>query len=125
MASAYKLAGNDLKLASNLESWSDRDISWLDEMQKIQGLMGSTERVFIKKFNFTLKSGNYVGAVDAEGYAKSRLDIEDLMRVLTEAGYDVAPTEITQSLRDPNYNMELRLEVSIPTPKKEKPNAKA
>lgn len=125
MASAYKLAGNDLKLASNLESWSDRDISWLDEMQKIQGLMGSTERVFIKKFNFTLKSGNYVGAVDAEGYAKSRRDIEDLMRVLTEAGYDVAPTEITQSLRDPNYNMELRLEVSIPTPKKEKPNAKA
>lgn len=125
MRDAFKMAKNELTLSSNLEKWSERDISWLDEMQKIQQLMGGTERVFIKKFNFHLRSGNYVAAVDAEGYAKSRRDIEDLMRVLTEAGYEVAPTEITQSLRDPNYNMELRLEVSIPTPKKEKPETKA
>ena len=125
MEGAYKLASNELKLAANLASWSDRDISWLDEMQKLQGLMGGTDRVFIKKFNFHLMSGDYIAAFDAEGYAKSRRDIEDLMRVLTEAGYEVKPTEITQSLKDPNYNMELRLEVNIPTPPKEKPAVKA
>lgn len=114
---AYNMAKkNELVLAGRLKSWSDRDISWLDELKKIQELMEGTERIYIKRFKFGVRSGKYVGTVDASGYAKSRRDIEDLMRVLTEHGYEVAPTAITSSLRDPKYTMELMLEISIPEP---------
>ncbi|MEQ9411383.1 MAG: pilus assembly protein PilM [Fuerstiella sp.] len=119
MRDTYKLAKNELLMARRLSEWSDRDISWLDQLQKIQQLMGSTDRVYIKRFKFGIRTGNYIGTIGAEGYAKSRRDIEDLQRTLTEAGYEVAPTEITQSLRDPKYAMELKLEVSIPVPKDE------
>ncbi len=124
MQDAYKMAKNELILDSRLSEWTDRDINWLDELKKIQELMGDTERVYIKQFKFGLRKGDYLAAIDAEGFAKSRRDIEDLQRVLREAGYEVAPTEITPSLRDPKYAMELKLEVSIPEPSK-KPAAQA
>jgi len=110
----YKNSEQDRKLDASLTEWKDRDFSWLDEMQKIQALMGGTDRVLIKKFKFSLRNGNYVALIEAEGLAKSRRDIEDLSKVLDDAGYEVAPKEIKASLRDPNYNMELRLEMSIP-----------
>ncbi|APZ96676.1 type IV pilus biogenesis protein PilM [Fuerstiella marisgermanici] len=117
MQEAYKLAKNELMLDRNLTEWTDRDINWLDEMQKLKDLMGGTDRVYIKQFKFGVRKGDYVASIEAEGFAKSRRDIEDLQRVLTEAGYEVAPSEITPSLRDPNYAMELNLEVSIPETK--------
>lgn len=118
---AYEMAKkNDLLLAERLKVWSDRDISWLDELTKIQGIMENTERLYIKQFKFSVRSGDYVGAIDASGYAKSRFDVEELMRLLTEAGYEVTPTAITQSLRDPKYSTELVLEINIPERKQEK-----
>ena len=111
---------NDLLLAERLKVWSDRDISWLDELTKIQGIMENTERLYIKQFKFSVRSGDYIGAIDASGYAKSRFDVEELMRLLTEAGYEVTPTAITQSLRDPKYSTELVLEINIPERKQEK-----
>ena len=119
MKDAYKLGKNDLLLDERLTEWMDRDISWLDELKQIKEIMGSTERVFIREFKFSLRKGDYVASFDAEGYAKSSRDVEDLMRVLTDAGYEVAATPIQQNPRDPNYPTELILEVSIPTPKKE------
>ena len=119
MKDAYKLGKNDLLLDERLTEWMDRDISWLDELKKIQEIMGSTERVFIREFKFSLRKGDYVASFDAEGYAKSSRDVEDLMRVLTDAGYEVAANPIQQNPRDPNYPTELILEVSIPTPAKE------
>ena len=93
-------------------------------MQKIQGLIGGTDRVLIKKFQFSLRTGNFLVLIEAEGVAKSRRDVEDLRYVLADAGYEVTPKEIKTSLRDPNYPTELRLEMSIPATKsKEKPKA--
>jgi hypothetical protein len=117
MKDAYKLGKNDLLLDERLTEWTDRDISWLDELKKIQEIMGSTERVFIREFKFSLRKGDYVATFDAEGYAKSSRDVEDLMRVLTDAGYEVAANPIQQTPRDPDYPTELILEVSIPAPK--------
>lgn len=112
----YKAAEDELRLDSDLQEWSNRDLSWLDEMQKIRTLMGGTDRVLIRKLKFSTRSGKYLGAIDAEGYARSRRDVEDLMQVLAEAGYEVTPKEMPQNMRDPAYPMELRLEVSIPDP---------
>ena len=119
MKDQYTLGKNDLLLDERLTEWMDRDISWLDELKKLQEIMGSTERVFIRQFKFSLRKGDYIASFDAEGYAKSSRDVEDLMRVLTDAGYVVAANPIQPNPRDPNYPTELILEVSIPTPKKE------
>lgn len=122
MNDRYKMAKNDLELAENLKSWSDRDISWLDEMVRLRKLMGSTENVFIKDLTFRQsQSKEYVATIDANGLAKSRRAIEDFERTLGEAGYEVKPNEMTQSLRDPDYTMEVKLEVKIPTPKTQEP----
>lgn len=119
MFEAWEMAKkHELPLAGRLESWENRDINWLDEIQKIQQLMEDTERIYIRRFKFGVRTGKYVGTIDVFGYAKSRRDIEDLMRVLTESGYEVTPTTISQSLRDPKYTMELTLEISIPEPAK-------
>ena len=125
LAEKYEAADNEIRLDRDLSEWTARDRNWLDEMRKIRELMGGTDRVLIRKLKFTLRSGDYIGAIDAEGYAKSRRDIEDLMQVLAEAGYEVTPKPITQSLRDPNYNMELRLEVSIPTTRSDESKKKS
>ena len=113
-----KPAKAERTLANRISDWSARDISWLDEMQKIQTLMQSTERVYINRFEFGVAGRDHAGTISAEGNAKSRRDIEDLMRVLREAGYEVSPSAITSNLRDPNYSMALTLEVSIPLSRK-------
>ena len=87
-------------------------------MQEIQSLMQSTERVYINRFEFGVAGRDHAGTISAEGNAKSRRDIEDLMRVLRDAGYEVSPSAITSNLRDPNYSMALTLEVSIPLSRK-------
>lgn len=118
MKDRYKQSGTELELAAEIQSWSDRDISWLDEMMKVREIMGSTERVFIKDVKFQHSdSRTHVGTISANGLAKSRRDIEDLERRLREAGYDVTPNEMQQSLRDPDYSMEVELDVRIPVPK--------
>ncbi|MCR9197515.1 MAG: pilus assembly protein PilM [Planctomycetaceae bacterium] len=117
MGDRYKAAKNQLELAEDLKAWSNRDIGWLDQMVKIREIMGSTERVFIKDVKFQhLDSKTHVGSISANGLAKSRRDIEDLERRLREAGFDVTPNEMQQSLRDPDYSMEVELDVRIPVP---------
>ena len=81
--------------------------------------MGTTERVYINRFQFAAGGRDEAGTISAEGHAKSRRDIEDLARTLREAGYEVTPTAITQSLRDPGYAMALTLEVEIPIRKQQ------
>ena len=110
----YDISEDDIKLDDSLTEWTIRDFSWLDELQKFQSLIGGTERVLIRKFKFSTRTGKYLATIEAEGYAKSRRDIEDLMEVLDDAGYEVAPKEAVPSLRDPKYKMELSLEVNIP-----------
>lgn len=110
----YRLSKDLLQQHDDLKDWGARDLNWLDEMERVQGLMGGTDRVLLKKFNFNLRKGDYLAAVDAEGFAKSRRDVEDLQKVMVEDGYVVQPGDIEPSLRDPAYGVELRIESSIP-----------
>ena len=111
----YKASSDQRRLDDDLTVWKDRDLNWLDEIEHVRELMGGTDRVLIRKFSFGTRSGSYLGTIDAEGYAKTRIDIEDLMKMLADKGYEVSPTEMVASMRDPNYKMALKLEVSIPT----------
>lgn len=110
----FKASRDLLELDKELRDWDARDLNWLDEMERVQNLMGGTDRVLVKKFVFNLRKGDYLASLDAQGFAKSRPDVEDLMKVMVEDGYEIRPGEITPSLRDPAYQMELRIEGNIP-----------
>ena len=114
-----------LRLHKDLQDWDARDLNWLDEMQRAQELMGGTDRILVKRFQFGLRKGDYLASIDAEGFAKSRRDVEDLMKVMVEDGYEIRPGDITPSLRDPAYAMELRIEGSIPEGRDQTPNTDA
>ena len=47
------------------------------------------------------------------------------MKVMVEDGYEIRPGDITPSLRDPAYAMELRIEGSIPEGRDQTPNTDA
>ena len=110
-----KLGKNDLQLNTRLTEWMDRDIHWTAELLTIRRLMEDTERIYMKSFKGSIAGrGSELGRITIEGYAKDRRDIEDFARVLNEAGYDVAPTEMPLNPRDPAYRYEMNLEVFIP-----------
>lgn len=118
MRDELKLAKNELILNARLTEWSDRDISWVGQLMKVQQLMEGTERLFIRSVQANAeRKGDQLGAIKIEGYAKDRRDIEDFARVLNDAGYDVSPTEMPPNPRDPDYAYEMSLEVIIPVVK--------
>lgn len=119
----FKASDDLLKQHQNLKEWEARDLNWLDEMERVQNLMGGTERVLLKKFNFNVRKGDYLAAVDAEGYAKSRRDVEDLQKMMVKAGYVVNPGNIEPSQTHSGYAVQLRIESSIPV-SQPKPEAK-
>lgn len=99
---------------NDLTKFTDRDINWLEEMVKLRAIMGSTEKVFIERFDFNVRGGDTIAGIDVQGYAKSRQAIEDLAVRLRKAGYVVAPTTNKSSQRDPAYTRELTLNITIP-----------
>ena len=114
-----------LALDQELRDWNARDLNWLDEMERVQNLMGGTDRILVKKFQFSLRKGDYLASLDAEGFAKSRRDVEDLMKVMVEDGYEIRPGDFPPSLRDPAYKMELRIEGNLPEGRDKPPEADA
>lgn len=102
------------KIDDALTAWDNRDINWLDEMVRLREIMGGTEKVFIKRLEFQVQSGDARGLIEADGYAKSREAIEELANTLREAGYVVAPTTSPPSQRDPEYGKQLTLKITIP-----------
>lgn len=118
----YRNSRDLLELDQELREWDARDLNWLDEMERVQNLMGGTDRLLVKKFQFNLRKGDYLASLDAEGFAKSRRDVEDLAKVMVDDGYEIRPGDIIPSLRDPAYQMELRIEGNIPEGRDKKPD---
>lgn len=114
-----KATRSELQLDERIAAWRDRDVDWLAEMRRIRELMGSTERVIVRRFDFGSRSANHAGTVRIEGFAKSRDDVERLMRILREANYDVSQWSIERTSRDADYPTELTLDLSIPIPSSE------
>ena len=116
LRNAYKDAEEELNLDRELTDWTNRDINWLNEIKKINELTGGTDRVLVKSLNCSVRQGNDIGSIRIDGNAKSRRDVEELMRAFDEAGYAVSPIEISDSSRDPSYETEMSLELNIPVP---------
>ncbi|MEZ6059060.1 MAG: pilus assembly protein PilM [Planctomycetaceae bacterium] len=114
----------ELALDLKLEDWQARDRNWFAEMQNIQQIFGSTERVLIRELDFavTANSEKLLGTVTATGGAKSREDVQELMRVIRDNGYEVIGSREGRVI-DQDYSEPMQLTLSIPVPKAAKGRA--
>lgn len=119
--SDYKISKSLRTVGQRLQNWKDRDRSQLDMINQIRELMVDTQQVYIKQITSKVSTGDALGTIVIRGFAKERVDVEDLGQVLTDAGYVVEPNEIPNSMQDPKYPVELNLEVRIPKEMREKP----
>ncbi|HQZ63654.1 MAG TPA: pilus assembly protein PilM [Planctomycetaceae bacterium] len=118
-----KLAAGDKELiqAGKIGEWVDRDIEWLDEIVRLQAILPGTDRFFVDNIQFSTVQVNGTGIIKLEGFAKTTHDIEDVGRVLAEAGYGVKPYTPLQSSANaaPEYAFKVVLELSLPEVKHE------
>lgn len=116
MNNAYKAGAADLDLDERLTDWQLRDRNWLAEVQKIQQLINDRNAILLKELDFAAGQGEIVGTVKANGVARSARDVQDLMRVFREHGYEVVGN-YEPSGREPGYTQSMSLELNIPVPR--------
>lgn len=107
---------NELTQAGRIGEWVERDIEWLDEIQRLQAVLPKTDRFFVDNFQFSTVAKNGTGIIKLEGFAKTPADIEEIGRMLAEAGYGVKPYTPVQSAANaaPEYAFKVVLELSLP-----------
>ena len=107
---------SELNQAGRIGEWVDRDIEWLDEIVRLQSVLPGTDRFFVDNFQLSTVQKNGTGIIKLEGYAKSTADIEEVGRVLTEAGYGVKPYSpaVSPSSAAPEYAVKVTLDLSLP-----------
>jgi hypothetical protein len=112
---AMQLGEADLNAATLISDWVQRDISWLGELQKIRELLPGTDRLIVRGFQFAVREGTAgTGTIRMDGKARTADDIELLARKFVEAGYLVDPFKPQTSPRDPEYPVEVTLQLTIP-----------
>ncbi len=106
----------ELSQAGRISEWVDRDIEWLDEIVRLQAVLPGTDRFFVDNFGFSTVQKNGTGIIKLEGYAKSTADIEEVGRVLSEAGYRVKPYSpvLSPASAAPDYAIKVVLELALP-----------
>jgi hypothetical protein len=111
-----KAGETELTQAERIGAWVDRDIEWLDQLVRLQAVLPGTDRFFVKDFQFSTVQKNGTGIIQLDGYAKSTADIEQVARLLVEAGYGVEPYRptITPSSAAPEYTVKVTLKLSLP-----------
>ncbi|MEZ6032518.1 MAG: pilus assembly protein PilM [Planctomycetaceae bacterium] len=111
-----KAGETELSQAERIGEWVDRDIEWLDQLVRLQAVLPGTDRFFVKDFQFLTVQKNGTGIIQLDGYAKSTEDIEQVARLLVEAGYGVEPYRptITPSSAAPEYTVKITLKLSLP-----------
>ncbi|MBC7966031.1 MAG: pilus assembly protein PilM [Fuerstia sp.] len=113
-----ELEAGDAELSQSVRigEWVDRDIEWLDEIVRLQTVLPKTDRFVVDNFVFSTVQKDGTGIIKLEGYAKSTADIEEVGRVLTEAGYRVTPYTPTLSPASaaPDYAMKVVLQLGLP-----------
>jgi hypothetical protein len=110
----FKAGDDDLEQDVAIQQWSQGNIDWLDEMNRIREVMGGTERLLIRNFTFSSGNGSTRGTITAECFARDRNEVQEFYRRLEAAGYDVVPKAIEAGSPDPEYATEFSLMLNLP-----------
>lgn len=105
-----------LDLHRRLGEWTARDHSWLDRLVALKGLMPSSDRMFVKRFELMSVARGDVGQVNVELFAKLEDDILQLDRKLTSEGFQLKPFNPVRKAAPslPEYQWNVNLEIVIP-----------
>lgn len=108
--------GKDLEWAEKIGRWVDRDVEWLDEVERLRGLMPGTDRLFVDNFSFATVQQGGTGLIRFDAWAKSESEINDLSRRLAEAGYRVKPyeTDVRPAAVSQEYQIKVTMELVLP-----------
>jgi hypothetical protein len=108
--------GKDLEWAEKIGRWVDRDLEWLDEVDRLRKLMPGTDRMFVDNFSFTTVQQGGVGLMTFDAWAKTEAEINDLSRRLAEAGYRVKPyeTDVRPAAVSQEYQIKVKMELVLP-----------
>lgn len=85
-----------LDAAKTIDDWVREDANVLDEIQRFEQQLPSTERVYFTKLAFTAPTARQPAEIRAEGHAREEKDIRELREklIIPETGYKIAADEI-------------------------------
>jgi Type IV pilus assembly protein PilM len=112
LTSAVKSGEDERERAAAVREWVARDINWLDQVDALRTLIGSTEYIYVRDLAFDVKSGQDLGTIRVDGYAKSRAEVENLGRRLTDAGYNVIVD--SEPFGRDGYRIRMTIDIVIP-----------
>ncbi len=105
---------DDLESAAEVDEWALRQSDWLAEMAKLQGLMPGGESLLVEKFNFRPGRQNNRAAIQIDGVARNRQQVDDLTNLLQLRGYQASPPNFQDSSRDEDYPLEFSFVAKVP-----------
>jgi len=114
LKSEYKRGEDELDQDAAISDWSNRNVDWLNEMDRVRELMEGTSNLLIRNFTMTSGRDTNRGTIKAECLARDRSDIEAFQQRLDAAGYNVIPRTIEPGGRDADYIFTFPLEITIP-----------
>ncbi|MCH2202557.1 MAG: pilus assembly protein PilM [Fuerstiella sp.] len=110
----FKNGEEEMEQDAAIGQWSQSNVDWLEEMNRIREVMGGTDRLLIRNFGFTAGQGTVRGTVTAECFARDRSDMEEFQRRLKAVGYDVVPRGTGLRSRDADYTTGFLLVLNLP-----------
>ena len=103
-----------LEAAKSVEDWQARNINQLKQMNELYQLMHGTQRVVISDYKFGPGLGNVLAKLKATGNARDRGDAEQLAQSFADTPkFNVAPSSVTATSRDPEYASRFDLDVEL------------
>jgi hypothetical protein len=111
-----------MKSAALIEQWENSGIPWLDQLANLTARMPSTERVYLKKLEFTPRLNAVLPKMKFEALARERADVLDLSEKLVAADerYRVLVPNHKSSTEDQYYAWQLTGEITLSDPPKPK-----
>jgi hypothetical protein len=107
-----------LATAKTLDDWTDRNIDWLDQFQKIEKAIGGTDNLHFSSFDGQVTYLDTLATISATGRAKTRHDVESMNEHLSKADYAPRAKEIVTDPNNPEFPEKFDLSVEIKVPKK-------
>ena len=98
---------------TNIRGWVDERTDWAEEFARFGSSLPGTDRAYLTDLTLEPGSKGAAGHVRATGFAKTRADAEALAGGLAQEKYAVAPKEIVNTGRDPEYPVKYELDLMI------------